>query len=338
MAAEVAHPAEAARVSSGTRRWGGAVSLVVGLVALLWVVLVATQGQGRWPWVLFVIVAAAPFLLLPAPQVLARARAFFAQRNSRVWLVMAAVSLYGVLLHVLSGRTRWYYVLLWPVCSLAATLAAGVGEEGELSAGRMLLVALPIWILAGVWDAQLQVRVPGTIDLGLPYFAALDIALFLLLVVRRIRTLEPGYDISWRDAAAAVGAVLALLIVALPVGYLIGFLHFNVRWISLPYAVGRLVGLVMFVGLPEELLFRGIIQEAFSRLWGARNGWLLASVLFGLTHIVKHAPPLNWRYALLATFAGLAYGWVYRRTGRLAAAALTHGLVDWAWGTLLLVP
>ena len=325
-------------MSARARPLGGSVSLVVGLVTLLWVTLVATQGQGRWPWVLFVIIAAAPFLLLPAPQVLGRVRAFIAHRNSRVWLVMAVVSLYGVLLHVLSGRVRWYYMLLWPVCALAATLAAGIGEEGEPSAGRLLLVALPIWILAGVWDAQLQVRVPGTIDLGLPYFAALDIALFLLLVVRPIRTLEPGYDISRRDAAAAVGAVLALLVVALPAGYLIGFLHFNVRWISLPYAVGRLVGLVMFVGLPEELLFRGIIQEAFSRLWGTRNGWLLASVLFGLTHIVKHAPPLNWRYALLATFAGLAYGWVYRRTGRLAAAALTHGLVDWAWGTFLLVP
>ncbi len=313
-------------------------SLAVGSVTLLWVTLVATQGQGRWPWVLFVIVAAAPFLLLPAPQVLERVRALVANRPTRVWLVVAAISAYGVLLHVLSGRVRWYYVLLWPVCALIATLAAGVSEEGEPSAGRLLLVALPIWILAGVWDAQLQVRVPGEIDRGLPLFAALDIALFLLLVVRPIRTLDAGYDLAWRDVAAAVAAVLALLLVAMPVGYLVGFLHFNVRWISLPYAVGRLVGLVMFVGLPEELLFRGIMQEAFGRLWGARNGWLAASVLFGLTHIVKHAPPLNWRYALLATFAGLAYGWVYRRTGRLAAAALTHGLVDWLWSTFLLVP
>jgi membrane protease YdiL (CAAX protease family) len=354
----MAHPAETSRVSARARPLGGAVSLVVGLVTLLWVTLVATRGQGRWPWVIFVIVAAAPFLLLPAPQVLGRVRAFIAHRNSRVWLVMTAVSLYGMLLHVLSGRVRWYYVLLWPVCAFAATLAVGIGEDGEPAAGRMLLVALPIWILAGVWDAQLQIRVPGMIDLGLPYFAALDMALFLLLVARPVRTLEPGYDISWRDAAAAVGAVLALLVVALPVGSLVGFLHFNVRWISLPYAVGRLVGLVIFVGLPEELLFRGIIQAAFVRLWGARSGWLAASVLFGLTHIVKHVPrlqlsgtfierlhllltwfgTLNWRYALLATFAGLAYGWVYRRTGRLAAAALTHGLVDWAWGTFLLVP
>ncbi len=325
-------------MSARARPLGGAVSLGVGLTALLWVTLVATQGQGRWPWVLFVMVAAAPFLLLPASQVLERVRALIGNRPARVWLVMAAISAYGVLLHVASGRVRWYYVLLWPVCALIATLAAGVGEEGEPSAGRLLLVALPIWILAGVWDAQLQVRVPGTIDLGLAYFAALDIALFLLLVVRPIRTLDPGYDLSWGDVGAAVAAVLALLLVALPVGYVVGFLHFNVRWISLPYAVGRLVGLVLFVGLPEELLFRGIMQEAFTRLWGARNGWLAASVLFGLTHIVKHAPPLNWRYALLATFAGLAYGWVYRRTGRLDAAALTHGLVDWLWGTLLLVP
>ena len=66
----------------------------------------------------------------------------------------------------------------------------------------------------------------------------------------------------------------------------------------------------MFVGIPEELLFRGVYQEAFSRIWTPRTGWIVASVLFGLVHIVKHAPPLNWQYALLATVAGLAYGWV----------------------------
>jgi membrane protease YdiL (CAAX protease family) len=57
--------------------------------------------------------------------------------------------------------------------------------------------------------------------------------------------------------------------------------------------------------------------------------------LFGLVHIVKHAPPLNWQYALLATGAGFAYGWVYNRTGKLAAAAVTHGVVDWLWSTWL---
>ncbi|MFI5279046.1 MAG: CPBP family intramembrane glutamic endopeptidase [Gemmatimonadales bacterium] len=336
----------------------GAVSLAVGLGALVWIALVATQGQGRWPWAAFVIAAAAPFLLLPSSLVQVPLKFLFAAKPWRVWAIMAAAGLAGALLSAASGATQWKYIALWPVCALLATWAAGVGEESQPTASRLLLLALPIWILAGVWDAQLQVRVPGTIDLGLAYFAALDMALFLLLIARPLVSLHAEYAMSLREAGIAVGAVLALLVVALPVGYLVGFLHYNLRWISLPYAAGRLVGLVLFVGVPEELLFRGLIQEAFEKFWGRRAGWIWASVLFGLTHVVKHVPrlhltggtenrfhlllvwmgALNWRYALLATFAGLAYGWVYRRTGRLSAAALTHGLVDWAWGTFLLVP
>jgi membrane protease YdiL (CAAX protease family) len=288
-----------------------------------------------------------PFLLLPVPPIRDALAAMLAGRRGRVWTLVAGACLAGIVLHLASGHLSWYYVMLWPICGLAATAAAGVGEAGEPPPGRMLLVALPIAILAGVWDAGLQVRVPGEMDRGMPYFAALDFALLLLLVARPVLTLDLRYRLSWRDAGTVAVAVLALLVAALPVGYLVGFLRFNVRWISLPYATGRLIGLVMFVGLPEELLFRGMVQEALTRLWGERRGWITASALFGLTHIFKHAwrgsvlaslAALNWRYALLAALAGLAYGWVYRRTGRLGAAALTHGLVDWLWGTFLLVP
>jgi membrane protease YdiL (CAAX protease family) len=337
MAAEVAAPAEAS-LSATARTRDTVVGGVVTAAMIVWISLVATEGQGRWPWVGFVILAAAPFLLIPVPWVRERLRASFAGHPSRSSFALAGITAYGLVLSILSGASRWYNILLWPVCVAVSTLAAGTGDEAEIPVGRLLITAVPVWILAGVWDAQLQVRVPGTIDIGLPYFAALDVALFLLLVVRPLRTLDMGLGLARRDLLAALGAVVALMLIALPVGYAVGFLQFNVRWNGVEYASGRLIGLILFVGLPEEMLFRGIFQEAFSRLWGGRAGWIAGSVLFGLAHIVKHAPPLNWRYALLATIAGFAYGWVYRKTGRLGAAALTHGLVDWTWGTFLLVP
>ena len=37
---------------------------------------------------------------------------------------------------------------------------------------------------------------------------------------------------------------------------------------------------------------------------------------------------------VLATLAGVAYGWVYQRTGRITASALTHAAVDWVWKLL----
>jgi membrane protease YdiL (CAAX protease family) len=46
---------------------------------------------------------------------------------------------------------------------------------------------------------------------------------------------------------------------------------------------------------------------------------------------IGHPPSPNWRYALLACLAGVAYGYVYQRTRSIAASALTHALVDWTW-------
>ena len=48
------------------------VGTVVAVVTLVWTFLVATQGAGRWPWVGFVILSAAAYLLLPIPAVRAR--------------------------------------------------------------------------------------------------------------------------------------------------------------------------------------------------------------------------------------------------------------------------
>jgi membrane protease YdiL (CAAX protease family) len=313
------------------------VGALIAVPTLIWMALVATDGAGRWPWVGFVVLAAVPILFLPLPSVQERVRAMVAGSSTRALAVVAAIAGYGAVLTFASGVGPWYDVLLWPVCLGVAYLAA-VTETAEMSAGRILLCALAIAFLAGRWNTKLQTNAPGYIDLDLQFFGAVDVALFLLLVVRPLRTFDVGLGLRPRDLGAALVALAALMVVALPAGYVIGFLQFNSRWVGLGYGVSRLFGLIFFVGLPEELLFRGMIQEAFTRFCGPRVGWIAGSVLFGLTHIVKHAPPLNWRYALLATVAGLAYGWVYRRTGKLAAAALTHGLVDWIWSTFLLVP
>jgi membrane protease YdiL (CAAX protease family) len=40
-------------------------------------------------------------------------------------------------------------------------------------------------------------------------------------------------------------------------------------------------------------------------------------------------------YALVAALAGLAYGYVWRRTGKITASAITHTLVNATWALLL---
>jgi hypothetical protein len=81
----------------------------------------------------------------------------------------------------------------------------------------------------------------------------------------------------------------------------------------------------LMIAVPEELLFRGIIQNVCVRWIGSRRGLLAAAIIFGMAHL----PDIQ--YAFLATLAGVAYGWVYSRTERITASAVTHAGVDWIW-------
>jgi membrane protease YdiL (CAAX protease family) len=310
-------------------------ALAVGAAAVLALALHGASGPAQGPGVALTLVVGAAFCALLVPAVQGRLRRAVDVAPSLAYLVPAGVAAYGVVVTVAIGAPRWYNVLAWPVCIGAALLAIGRRRETELPPLRFLGAGLALWILAGIWDRAIQIRVPGDARLGLAYLACVALALFLFTVAHPRRSFDVRFGLSARDLGIALAAVVALAAVSIPVGLLTGFLHWEPRWLGATSAAARIFGLVLFVGIPEELLFRGVYQEAFARLWTPRTGWLVASVLFGLVHIVKHAPPPNWQLALLATGAGLAYGWVYLRTGRLAAAALTHGLVNWLWSTWL---
>ena len=83
---------------------------------------------------------------------------------------------------------------------------------------------------------------------------------------------------------------------------------------------------------PEEFLFRGLLQNSLSRTFSSETaGWLTASVLFGLAHITNNGVFPNWRYAMLATIAGIFYGRTWCKTNSIFASAIVHALVDTIW-------
>ena len=73
----------------------------------------------------------------------------------------------------------------------------------------------------------------------------------------------------------------------------------------------------------EEALFRGFVQQSFSRRFDWRLGLVIASILFGLAHFA--GGPL---LIVFATLAGLGYGLVFHFTGRLWCAVLAHFLFN----------
>jgi membrane protease YdiL (CAAX protease family) len=125
---------------------------------------------------------------------------------------------------------------------------------------------------------------------------------------------------------ALVAPVLAV------VGIALGFIpppHLPVQ------SAGRMaaaVGLIYAAtALPEEILFRALIQNLLMQRFGPGTRTLLAaSLIFGCAHLDNGPQPLpNWRYMILATIAGFAYGKVFQKASTVLSSAGLHMLVDW---------
>ncbi|HIE50129.1 MAG TPA: CPBP family intramembrane metalloprotease [Armatimonadetes bacterium] len=273
-------------------------------------------------------------------------RAVAADRRWVWWLALGLLGLgwfyalaTGQLVDAVGERIRWevlvrlsLYVMaptavfvLWPPREPGLTWADG-------------LVILLIWFPVEFdWLPRLDLPPGGPADLSL--LLALNLVLFLFLVAR---PLDLGYTFRVRGREMGVGVLcfLGFAVVGLPVGFALDFIAWNPRVTSLLDVAAKGLYIFLFTGLVEELLFRGLIQNLLEKRLRGRHAALVAlfltSVVFGLAHLnnrerMEGLPGPNWRYALLATLAGLAYGAAWLRTRKIVPAALTHTLVDWMW-------
>jgi membrane protease YdiL (CAAX protease family) len=106
-------------------------------------------------------------------------------------------------------------------------------------------------------------------------------------------------------------------------------------------AFSALVFYVFFLGVGEELLFRGYIQSrlnaAFGKpftLFNVQWGWgaIIASALFGIMHILNLGSLANDQWVLTpwwglwTFFGGLVFAYIREKTGSIAAPTILHGL------------
>jgi uncharacterized protein len=163
-----------------------------------------------------------------------------------------------------------------------------------------------------------------------PKLLMVDAALYAFLVVRPLN--DVGYDLRPRARDLTIG--LRELVFFAPSVIALGLvLHFITPHGGLPpaaTAVSALPITFFFVAIPEELFFRGLLQNLLEGRIGYVRSLAIAAIVFGLSHFNKPGP-FNWRYVLLATIAGVFYGRAWRDRRRLLASAITHTLVDVLW-------
>jgi len=118
--------------------------------------------------------------------------------------------------------------------------------------------------------------------------------------------------------------------IALALGELTGFIHFHV----VPLAPGKIAaGLLLtflLIAVPEELFFRGILQNLLETRLGRTLGLAVSALLFGLSHF-NHGANFNWKYVMLASIAGVFYGRAWRANRQVLASVVTHTAVDVVW-------
>ena len=102
--------------------------------------------------------------------------------------------------------------------------------------------------------------------------------------------------------------------------------------------MGAFVFTFLFIAIPEELFFRGWVQNLLERRMGRTAALLVTALLFGLAHWNKqtvNSVDFNWRYVLMAAIAGVFYGRAWRAQRRVGASAITHASVDTTWSLWL---
>jgi len=164
----------------------------------------------------------------------------------------------------------------------------------------------------------------------LPKLFLADIALYCYLVIRRLE--GTGYSLVPTRSAVLVSSRewLFYFPIALVFGEAKGFIHFHAAWLAYSEVFGDALVTFLLIALPEELFFRGILQNLLETRLGKRPALVTAALLFGLSHF-NHGASFNWRYVLLASIAGVFYGRAWRANRQILASVLTHTAVDVVW-------
>jgi hypothetical protein len=163
----------------------------------------------------------------------------------------------------------------------------------------------------------------------------LDAGIYGFLAIRGLQGV--GFDLRLRVSDLRIGGrELAIYTpIAIVIGLWLGFLHFHANVPPVSHVVLGWIFTFFFIAVPEELFFRGWMQNLLERRLGKRWALLTTAVLFGLSHFNKRAVHFNWRYVLLAALAGIFYGRAWRQERRVGASAVTHASVDTLWSLWL---
>jgi len=95
--------------------------------------------------------------------------------------------------------------------------------------------------------------------------------------------------------------------------------------------ISEFIDQIVYIGLAEEVFFRGYLMRRLSDWLGERGGLLLSAAIFGSSHIVSRVSQHGFDYLLgdamtgAQTFlGGLLLGYIYLRAGDIVPGSIFH--------------
>ncbi len=271
------------------------------------------------------------FLLPPVPAALKRSLRGSPARLFALPAVLIAVFCFSAWR---SGALNLPLALLIIAYTLVPTVLIFVqGADAGAATWLDCIVILALWLpvelnLGSQW---IPAHAQGFLH-TVAYGVALTLALVLFLAFRGMKGMKYNLPTRLMDF---IDPLIAFVIVA-PVLIGLGIALAFIPWFHMPgnfSAAGfaKTFGIIFVAtALPEEILFRSLIQNWLMQKFGSTTAVLaIASLIFGCAHLNNGPQALpNWRYMILATIAGFAYGKVFQRSSSATASMALHALVD----------
>jgi uncharacterized protein len=263
-----------------------------------------------------------------APRVQGGLQSVLKRRPRLVFAAPVALTAYFAVASAMAGAFGIRLTLLVLIYTAVPTLLLYL-QRARADFLAILLLWLPIEFGAG---ATLIPRAQQGFLHSVAYGVAILLGLTLFLGFRRIGGMKYNLPRDRRDLWLPLAGFAIIAPVLIAVGIAIRFIpppHLPTQ------SAGKMAGAVGIIfaatALPEEILFRALIQNLMMQRFGASARTLFwASFIFGCAHLDNGPQPApNWRYMIVATIAGVAYGRVFQKSRSVASSAALHVMVDW---------
>jgi CAAX protease family protein len=240
------------------------------------------------------------------------------------------------IIYLITGLLSHHLKLIALPCIFALGVLFFIAQSAKFNNIPRIVAGVFAFILAIIFFVH---AVPGMINIkvidhavlsyhGAPFTMYLNldkplVGLFILFFGQRlIQTGEQWKKTLWMSIPIAIVGFIVILGLA----FILGYVNFDPKFNSVFFlwAISNL----LLTAVTEEALCRGFVLHyldtyAIRFKYGQSVSLLIVSIFFGALHYAG-----GWKYILLATVAGIVYGYIYQKTKRIEASILTHFLLN----------